>query len=129
MKKYSRKKLARALPQLLARYPQPEVARLIAKELIKTRSVHELPWLMREAAIAFFTKTGELAATVTSARTLSPAARRQIEQLFKKITGADTITWETKVDQELLGGFVAETPTLEIDASLKTRLNSLTPYD
>jgi|SRR3989344_3123135 len=128
MKQYSRKKLARALPQVLARYPRAEVVRLVAQELLKSRSAGELPWLLRETAAAFFAATGELSVQITAARPLSSAARERIEQLLKHLTGAAAIAGETAIDPGLLGGFTAETPTLEIDASVQEKLNALTRY-
>lgn len=125
MKKYSRKKLARAVPALLSRHPRRDVVRLLAAELVKTRSAHELPHLIREVAAAHAAATGNLTARVTSARSLSQGAQERVKDLLKKITGAGTISLEKETNPALLGGFVAETPTIEIDASVRSRLTSL----
>jgi F0F1-type ATP synthase delta subunit len=128
VKKYSRKKLACALPALLVGHPRRAVVQLVAAELVKNRSAHELPWLMRETAAAAFAATNTLTAQLTTARPVSAGTEKKVERLLKKATGAARISWEKKTDPGVLGGFVAETPTLEIDASLASRLKSLLSY-
>ena len=129
MKKYSRKKLARAMIELLERYPRADVAQAVARELVEGRLVRELPFFMRDSASALFEKTGELTAKVSSARVLSEATRTHIGQLLKKMTGASSVWLQpTKVDPGLLGGVQIETPILEIDASVKAKLSALENY-
>ena len=67
---------------------------------------------------------GEVTATVTSAHPLSEA---QIDALKNKLTAREgrTVMLTADVDPELLGGLVVTIGSQRIDASIRTRLNSL----
>ena len=124
----SRRKLAHVTLQLLERYPQAAVAQVVAEELKRRRAIRQLPWLLKEMAVTWLRTTGELLAEVASARPLSAAAQRRVKDLLKAVTGARTVSWQTTVDPKLVGGFRAETPLLEIEASLKRKLTTLKHY-
>ena len=67
---------------------------------------------------------GEVTATVTSAHPLSES---QIDALKNKLTAREgrTVMLTADVDPELLGGLVVTIGSQRIDASIRTRLNSL----
>ncbi|MDY7098101.1 MAG: F0F1 ATP synthase subunit delta [Pseudomonadota bacterium] len=67
---------------------------------------------------------GEVTATVTSAHPLSDA---QLSALKDKLTAREgrTVMLSSDVDPDLLGGLVVTIGSQRIDASIRTRLNSL----
>jgi F-type H+-transporting ATPase subunit delta len=67
---------------------------------------------------------GEIAASVTSAHPLTPA---QLEALKARLTAREgrTVMLSAKVDPDLLGGLIVTIGSQRIDASIRTRLNSL----
>jgi F-type H+-transporting ATPase subunit delta len=65
---------------------------------------------------------GYVYAKVMTARPLSGAARTEVEQFIKDITGARELELETAVEPEMLGGIRIETPGQELDASVQKKL-------
>ena len=67
---------------------------------------------------------GETTAEVTSARPLADDQIAALKSNLKKRVGQE-VTIESKVDPELLGGIVVRLGSQMIDASIRTKLNSL----
>ncbi len=67
---------------------------------------------------------GEARATVTSARPLTDAQVKTLEDKLSKRAGL-TVTLDTQVDPALLGGVRIQLGSELIDASVQTKLNSL----
>ena len=79
---------------------------------------------MASASGRISTKRGEVTATVTSAH---PLDADQLAALKTKLTAREgrTVMLSAKVDPDLLGGLVVTIGSQRIDASIRTRLNSL----
>lgn len=67
---------------------------------------------------------GEIAATVTSARTLTTEETEELKRVLKDNLGREP-KLELNVDQSLLGGLVLRVGSRMIDSSLRTKLNGL----
>ena len=67
---------------------------------------------------------GEVTAEVTSARPLDDSQVAELKTKLKARVGRD-VAIDTKVDPSLLGGLVVRLGSQMIDASIKTKLNSL----
>jgi len=67
---------------------------------------------------------GEVAANVTSAHPLTATQLKALAAKLKAREGKD-VKINASVDPELLGGLVARIGSIEIDNSIRTRLNSL----
>jgi F-type H+-transporting ATPase subunit delta len=67
---------------------------------------------------------GEVAANVTSAHPLTAAQLKALAAKLKAREGKD-VKINASVDPELLGGLVVRIGSIEIDNSIRTRLNSL----
>jgi F-type H+-transporting ATPase subunit delta len=63
-------------------------------------------------------------AEVTTAVELTPQGRELVKQRLE-VLSAKTIQLETRVDKDIIGGFVARVGDTLIDASLTTRLANL----
>lgn len=128
MQRYSLKKLAAALVSLLEKQTVSAVARVVAEELARQRRQRDVDWLLQAVAAEWFRQRGELVATVTTARPISVAVRTQISGLLKRLTQAKRVQLTNQIDQALLGGLRVETPVVTIDATLQTKLASLTRH-
>jgi F-type H+-transporting ATPase subunit delta len=81
--------------------------------------------IAREFHRAYNTYKGIGKATVTTAFAIDSGLRDQIESMVKKISKTDKIELEEKIDAEMIGGFVLKVGDRQIDASLRSKLNSL----
>jgi len=92
--------------------------------LAQNRRLGQLPAVIRAFRAIAAAQRGEVSAEVTSAHALSDA---QLEGLKAKLTAREgrTVKLSTKVDPDLLGGLVVTIGSKRIDASIRTRLNSL----
>lgn len=65
-------------------------------------------------------KEGVVELTITSARPLEPATKKNITRVF-----GGTVELTEEVDESLIGGFIAKTRDMIMDVSIKGRLNQL----
>lgn len=70
------------------------------------------------------THSGEMAATITSARALAPATQKRLEQSLAEATGK-TVQLTLKQDPSVLGGLLIELGSLRLDATLSGALTSM----
>jgi len=92
--------------------------------LAGNRRLGKLPAIISAFKAIAAAQRGEVTATVTSAHPLSDD---QIAALKTKLTAREgrTVMLSAKVDPDLLGGLVVTIGSQRIDASIRTRLNSL----
>lgn len=92
--------------------------------LAANRRLSALPGMIAAFKTIAAAQRGEVTATVTSAHKLSDA---QIDTLKTKLTAREgrTVMLTADVDPDLLGGLVVTIGSQRIDASIRTRLNSL----
>lgn len=69
-------------------------------------------------------KRGEVSAEVISAQKLTSAQEKTLKASLKKAVGKD-VTFESKVDESLLGGMIVKLGSRMIDSSLKSKLENL----
>ena len=60
---------------------------------------------------------------ITAAR-VSPATEQKMRQMVESKTNG-TVEFETEVNPDIIGGFILEYDTFRMDASVKTKLNSI----
>ena len=92
--------------------------------LASNRRLSALPGMIAAFKTIAAAQRGEVTATVTSAHPLSAA---QLSALKDKLTAREgrTVMLSADVDPDLLGGLVVTIGSQRIDASIRTRLNSL----
>ena len=59
-----------------------------------------------------------------TAAAVSPATEQKLRQLVESKTNG-TVEFETEVNPDIIGGFILEYDTYRMDASVKTKLNSI----
>ena len=92
--------------------------------LAQNRRLAELPKVIRAFRSIAAAQRGEVTAEVTSAHALTDT---QLAYLKARRTAREgrTVKLSTKVEPDLLGGLVVTIGSKRIDASIRTRLNSL----
>lgn len=70
-------------------------------------------------------KNGVVAAEVTVPAELSDKNRAAVLDAIKGVTGGQTVALTTKVDPSIIGGLIVKVGSKMVDASLKTKLNSM----
>ncbi|MEM1194650.1 MAG: F0F1 ATP synthase subunit delta [Pseudomonadota bacterium] len=92
--------------------------------LAANRRLSALPSVITAFKTIAAAQRGEVTASVTSAHPLSAS---QIDTLKNKLTAREgrTVMLTAEVDPDLLGGLVVTIGSQRIDASIRTRLNSL----
>jgi F-type H+-transporting ATPase subunit delta len=92
--------------------------------LAQNRRLTQLPAVIRAFRTIAAAQRGEITAEVTSAHALTDS---QIETLRQKLTAREgrTVKLTTRTDPDLLGGLVVTLGSKRIDASIRTRLNTL----
>ena len=92
--------------------------------LAQNRRLSQLPAVIRAFRTIAAAQRGEVTAEVTSAHPLTDS---QIETLRQKLTAREgrTVKLTTRTDPDLLGGLVVTLGSKRVDASIRTRLNTL----
>lgn len=88
------------------------------------RRLFGLETMMRGYRALVAADRGATTAEVTVAEELSPARREELAGALKEITGK-TVDFDVKVDPKILGGLIVRLGSRMVDASLKTKLNSI----
>jgi F0F1-type ATP synthase delta subunit len=127
MKSYSRQRLAEAAVKLLEKYPVKDVAAVLAQELAAQRRLGDVEQVLNDVGRSLLAR-GQLTAEVTSARPLSKAVIMNLTRFLKQYTHATEVQVVTRLDPRLIGGAVVRTPNMEIDMSIKQKLNELYTY-
>lgn len=92
--------------------------------LAQNRRLAQLPNVIRAFRTIAAVQRGELSAEIASAHPLTDS---QVETLRQKLTAREgrTVKLTTTTDPDLLGGLVVTLGSKRIDASIRTRLNTL----
>lgn len=92
--------------------------------LAQNRRVGDLPAIIRAFTAIAAAQRGEVAAEVASAHPLSAGQLTELENRLRAREGR-TVKLRSRVDPALLGGLVVTIGSKRIDASIRTRLNTL----
>ncbi len=91
----------------------------------KNARLFVLPMIIREFMSLLAIKRGEITAEVKSAVQLSESNLTSLQDILNSAMGKN-VNIQTTVDSDLLGGLIVKVGSKMIDASLRTKLNSLT---
>ena len=120
----SREAMARVLSGLGGEANLAELTRNFLGVLAQNRRVGELPAIIRAFRSIAAAQRGEVTAEVASAHPLSDDQLGALEQKLRARQGR-TVKLKTRVDPDLLGGWVVTIGSQRIDSSIRSRLNSL----
>ncbi len=100
------------------------LAKQLAAYLVDEGRTDEAELLMNDIALEI-ERLGHSEVQLTSVRELSEDVKRKLKKIIKNLTGAETIELNETIDQSLIGGIIATTPSLEIDLSVRKLLKTL----
>lgn len=122
---FSAEEQLKAIAALLAQYGFGDVTANFIKLVASKRRLFVLPQIIR-AYIALNDKAkGVTQAQVTVAAPLSSDHSSALEDALRQVSGGKTVKVNVKVDPSIIGGIVVKLGSRMVDASLKTKLNSL----
>ena len=124
-RKLSRRSLAlHVATHLVNGKPQKEIALQLAAYLVSNRRTKELSSIIRDIQY-YLADHGHVAGTVFSAQELSASTLKQIEAFTKSKTGAKHVSFDTSVDESLIGGVKIQIPGYELDTTVSRQLTIL----
>jgi F-type H+-transporting ATPase subunit delta len=84
-----------------------------------------LPAIAAEFGNAYNEYKGIEKATVTATIAIDEKLKKEIEAMVKKLSNKKQVALTTKVDKDIIGGFILNVGDRQIDASIKNKLKSL----
>jgi F-type H+-transporting ATPase subunit delta len=128
MAKASRRALAKIVAERLsaANADQSAIIREVAAYLLDNKMTEHADAFINDLAEELYNQTGKLVVEVTSARQLSDEARDNLVKYLQESGDAKTVELHESVDESLIGGLIAKTPSAELDISLRNTLRQLT---
>lgn len=101
-----------------------DLAQQLAAYLVEEARTDEAELLMNDIALEI-ERLGHSEVQLTSAHETTTSVKNELEDIIKSITGAKTININETIDQSLIGGVIATTPSTEIDLSVRKQLKTL----
>ncbi len=117
--------LARKIaPMLLEDSDNQQLVSQLGAYLVEQGRTGEVDLLINDIALEM-ERLGYSDVDVVSAHALSSSVRSELEQTIKQLTSVKSVKLNETVDQSLIGGIIATTPSLEIDLSVRRQLKAL----
>ena len=95
------------------------------KLVASKRRLFAVDGMMRGFAALVGRKNGVVAAEVVVPAALSDKNRAAVLEAIKGVTGGKSVSLSEKTDPSLIGGLIVKVGSKMVDASLKTKLNSI----
>ena len=115
----------KAVSALLDNYGFGGITANFIKLVASKRRLFVLPDMIRAFQALNDKAKGVTRADVTVAAPLSPHHGAALEQALREVSGGKTVKVNVNVDPSIIGGIVVKLGSRMVDASLKTKLNSL----
>jgi ATP synthase F1 delta subunit len=128
MAKASRRALARVVAERLSasNADGQAIMREVAAYLLENNMAEDADAIINDIAEEIFAQTGRLVVEVTSAHALTDEARDNLVKYLQESTQAQSVELHETVDESLIGGLIAKTPSAELDVSVRNTLRQLT---
>jgi F0F1-type ATP synthase delta subunit len=123
--KFSRRQLAQVFVALSQDVSWQELVPVVAELLTINRRQREVGLFVQDVAKAWHVGKGEVFAQAVSAHRLTKQAREHLVGYMKEQTGSSTVHLREKIDPEVLGGAVVQTPTHTYDMSARRFLDAI----
>jgi F-type H+-transporting ATPase subunit delta len=115
---------AKALDAVLDRASISGIAKNFLRVLAANRRLFAVDQIIRGFNAHVAAHKGEVTAQVTVAEPLNDARMSEIRNALKQVTGKD-VTIDVTVDPSIIGGLKVKLGSRMVDASLRTKLNSI----
>jgi len=93
--------------------------------LIKNNALAEIDKITEEFDTIWNKENKIVKATITTAQELDQATSKSLEDYIKKLSGAEKLEVEKKINKDLISGTIIKYGDRILDNSLKTRINNL----
>jgi len=123
--KYSRSDIAKAFVAQADKVGTKRAAKDLAAFLLDQRMHGDFELILEDIAKEYNRVHGVVESTVKTAHPLSKELKTQLEKRVKEKTGAKKVIMNEEIDRSLLGGVIVTAPGMELDLSLKSKLNKL----
>lgn len=120
----TRRKLAKAITEMLSQYPLDDVAKATAEYIVSDAKRMDLGLLMQDVA-DFAKQSGTLNVNIHSSRLLSDKIKSAIEHYLKQAENVDRVYMKEQVDAKLIGGVKIEGPGISADWTALNKLKRL----
>ena len=121
---FSAEEQAKALAALLAKAGMSGIAANFLRVVASNRRLFAVREMIRGFNALVARHKGEVTAQVTVAEALNDARMNEIRDALKAITGKD-VRIDVVVDPAIIGGLKVKVGSRMVDASLRTKLNSI----
>jgi F-type H+-transporting ATPase subunit delta len=115
----------KAVAAVLDKYGYGGVTANFIKLVASKRRLFVLPDMIRAFGAMNDRAKGVARADVTVAEPLSPDHSAALEEALRQVSGGLTVKVNVNVDPSIIGGIVVKLGSRMVDASLKTKLNSI----
>ena len=113
-----------SIEKILGKAKTPPLVANFMRQVARNGRLFALPAMIRSFKTIAAKARGEVDAEVTSATKLSKEQLKSLADTLKKKIGK-TVTLQSHVDPELIGGLVVKVGSRMIDSSLKTKLTAM----
>ncbi len=121
----TRREIAKQVaPLLLEGKNTKKLIKQLAALLVDEGKTKEVDLMVNDIAVEM-ERLGHSSVEVRSAHKLSPQVLNDLKKTVKELTKVDSVTLNETIDQSLIGGLIAASPTVEIDLSVRTKLKAL----
>lgn len=115
---------SKVAPLLLESSDRKVLVKQLAAYLVDEGRTAELELLMNDVALEL-ERLGYSDVQLVSAHAVSNSVKQDLVQIIKTQTGAKEVSLNETIDQSLIGGIIATTPSTEIDLSVRSKLKTL----
>ena len=122
---FSAEEQVKAISAILSQLGFSGITANFIKLVATKRRLFVLPDMIRAFNALNDKVKGVTKAQVTVAEPLSPDHTAALEEALRQVSGGQTVKVNVNVDPSIIGGIVVKLGSRMVDASLKTKLNSL----
>jgi F-type H+-transporting ATPase subunit delta len=123
--KYSREDIAKAFVERADKAGVRRATKDLAALLLEQRTHEEADEIIVDIMAEYARAHNVVEATIITAYPLSSGLKSELEKKIKNKTGAKKVLLTEEIDRSLLGGVIITAPGMELDLSLKSKLNKL----
>ena len=121
---FSAEEQERAIAAVLAKVGVNPLTEKFVRLVAANRRLFAIEGIIKAFRALVAADKGAVTAEVVVAEELNAARREDLAKALKDITGK-TVDFDVKVDPKILGGLIVRLGSRMVDASLKTKLNSI----
>lgn len=122
---FDRTDIARGFVARLDKAGSKKAVKELASLLLEQRLHNQAEEIMADIAKEYARVHGIVEAEARTAFPLSTELKKALTERVKQTTGAKSVILHESVDKSLLGGVVVSAPEMELDLSLRSKLNRM----